>query len=605
MPIRLTAIVVTMMLTAGVGAPAAVDGSRAILLLHSYGHDTPARLPFDAAFTRVVREAVDVKAELYIETIDPNRFRGELQEQRMRTYLRGRYAGKKIAVVAAAYDRALAFLTDKGDPLFPGVPVAAVLTGFPHSLPEDVSVIWSGENFRDAAALAMKLHPGTRQIALVDGATESAASNAVYDEALRQIVDGAPDVAILSLRNLPLDEVLVRVQALPPGTVVFMVRQLLGRNGEAVAHADAVRELAHVARAPIYVSTDNVIGSGAVGGIVISIERESSQLAELAVRLARDGTQRIPPAQGLPVPMFDWRQLRRWGISESILPVGSIVRFRQPSVWDQYGGYIIASAAILVLQSSLIAILVVQRTRRRRTELALRESEQHLRQSYEQNQDLAGRLLKAQEEERARIARDLHDDVSQQLAGVAIMLSGLRRLVGRPGAWSDVDRTVTTLQDRTSSLAQSIRNLSHELHPSVLQHAGLAATLRRHCADVEELHHLEVVFTAGDNCDWLSPEVALCLFRVAREAITNAVRHARARQIRVELLTTNEGVELHVVDDGVGFDTNKYAGRGLGLRSIDERVRLARGHVTVESRPGHGTNLVVRIPVVGAQVALA
>ena len=105
----------------------------------------------------------------------------------------------------------------------------------------------------------------------------------MYDEALRQIVDGAPDVAILSLRNLPLDEVLVRVQALPPGTVVFMVRQLLGRNGEAVAHADAVRELAHVARAPIYVSTDNVIGSGAVGGIVISIERESSQLAELAV----------------------------------------------------------------------------------------------------------------------------------------------------------------------------------------------------------------------------------------------------------------------------------------------------------------------------------
>ena len=92
---------------------------------------------------------------------------------------------------------------------------------------------------------------------------------------------------------------------------------------------------------------------------------------------------------------------------------------------------------------------------------------------------------------------------------------------------------------------------------------------------------------------------------MAQEAITNAVRHARARQIRVELLTTNEGVELHVVDDGVGFDTNEYAGRGLGLRSIDERVRLAHGHVTVESRPGHGTNLVVRIPVVGAQVALA
>jgi signal transduction histidine kinase len=600
------AVILFMMITMGVvAAPLAGQDSKAILLLHSYGHDTPARLPFDAAFARVVREAADVKAELYIETIDPNRFRGELQEQRMRAYLRERYADKKIAVVATAYDRAFAFLTDPDQSLFPGVPVAAVLTGFPHSLPEHVSVIWSGENFRDAAVLAMKLYPGTRQIALIDGATESAASNAVYDEALKQIVGGAPDVGIVSLRNLPLDQVLVRVEALPPGTVIFMVRQLLGRNGEAVAHADAVRELAQVARAPIYVSTDNVIGSGALGGIVISIERESSQLAQLAVRIARDGTQRIPPAQGLPVPMFDWRQLRRWGISESSLPAGSVVLFREPGVWDQYKFYIGGAAIALALQSGLIAVLVVHRTRRRRTEFALRESEQHLRRSYEQNQDLAGRLLKAQEEERTRIARDLHDDVSQQLAGVAIILSGLRRLVGKPGSGPEVDRTVTTLQDRTSSLAQSIRNLSHELHPSVLQHAGLAATLRRHCADVEELHRINVTFSAGDNTDWLGPEVALCLFRVAQEAITNAVRHARARHIRVELLTTNEDVELHVVDDGVGFDTSEQAGRGLGLRSIDERVRLAHGHVTVESRPGHGTNLVVRIPVVGAQVALA
>jgi signal transduction histidine kinase len=509
MPVRLAAIVVSMMLSGGVGAPAAADDSKAILLLHSYGYDTPGRLPFDAAFARVVREAVDVKAELYIETIDPNRFRGEPQQQRMRTYLRERYADKKIAVVAAAYDRALAFLTDAGDPLFPGVPAAAVLTGLPHSLPERVSVIWSGENFRDAAALAVKLHPGTRQIALVDGATESAASNAVHLEALRQIEEAALQVSVLPLFNLPLDQVLERVQALPPGTVIFLVRQLLGRNGEAVATLDAVNEVAQVARAPLYVSSDNVIGSGAVGGIVISIEREASQLARLALRIARDGSQRIPPAKGLPVPVFDWRQLHRWGINESALPSGSIVLFRQPGVWDQYKFYIVGAAIALAVQSSLIAILVVQRTRRRRTEHALRESEQRFRVTAEQNQDLAGRLINAQEAERTRIARDLHDDVSQQVAGVAIMLSDLRRRVSEP----NIDRTVTMLQDRTSTLAQSIRNLSHELHPNVLQHAGLAATLRRHCADVEELHRINVTFSAEDNTDWLGPEVALCLSR--------------------------------------------------------------------------------------------
>ena len=148
-----------------------------------------------------------------------------------------------------------------------------------------------------------------------------------------------------------------------------------------------------------------------------------------------------------------------------------------------------------------------------------------------------------------------------------------------------------TLQDRTSSLAQSLRNLSHELHPSVLQHAGLVATLRSHCADVEEHHRVTVKFSADDHLDSLSPEVSLCLFRVAQEALTNAVRHARARTIRVQLMANDEDVELSVVDDGIGFDASERSGSGLGLRSIDERVRLARGTVTVESRPGQGTTL--------------
>jgi signal transduction histidine kinase len=205
-------------------------------------------------------------------------------------------------------------------------------------------------------------------------------------------------------------------------------------------------------------------------------------------------------------------------------------------------------------------------------------------------------LINAQEEERTRIARDLHDDVSQQLAGVAIMLSGLKRKIGKPGSEPEIDRTVTTLQDRTSTLAQSVRNLSHELHPSVLQHSGLVPTLRRHCADVEEHYHVNVIFNAGDDLESLRPEVALCLFRVAQEALTNAMRHARAHTIRIELMPTNDGIELCVVDDGIGFAASERRGSGLGLRSMDERVRLARGNVRVESLPGHGTKVLVRIP---------
>jgi signal transduction histidine kinase len=129
--------------------------------------------------------------------------------------------------------------------------------------------------------------------------------------------------------------------------------------------------------------------------------------------------------------------------------------------------------------------------------------------------------------------------------------------------------------------------------------------LQRHCADVEAHHQITVSLSASDHLDSLRPEVALCLFRVAQEAVNNAVRHAHARTIQVQLMATHEGVELRVDDDGIGFVASERIGRGLGLRSIDERVRLIRGHVRVESRPDQGTHLLVRIPQQAAQTELS
>ena len=112
--------------------------------------------------------------------------------------------------------------------------------------------------------------------------------------------------------------------------------------------------------------------------------------------------------------------------------------------------------------------------------------------------------------------------------------------------------------------------------------------------DLEKVHHCKVIFSAGDHIDSLSPDAALCLFRVAQEALTNAIRHARAYTIHVQLMT--EGVDLRVVDDGIGFAANERTRSGLGLRSIHERVRFVAGHVTVDSHPGRGTSVLVRIP---------
>ena len=206
-------------------------------------------------------------------------------------------------------------------------------------------------------------------------------------------------------------------------------------------------------------------------------------------------------------------------------------------------------------------------------------------------------MINAQEDERARIARHLHDDLGQQLASVAIIVSSLKRTVGKSGFASEVEDTFVTLQERTVAAAAAVRNLSHELHPGVLTHSGLTATLRSHCADVACYHQVIVAFNPGDGLDSLDSDVALCVFRVAQEALANAVRHAHANSIGVSLMTAAGSVELSVEDDGVGFVADERTGDGLGLLSIHERVRFMQGHVSVNSRSGEGTTVLVRIPI--------
>ena len=297
------------------------------------------------------------------------------------------------------------------------------------------------------------------------------------------------------------------------------------------------------------------------------------------------------------IPLLIWAALRfgLGGISVSML----IMTFQ--AIWGTMHGHgpFLAQTPVqnatalqlflLVTATPLMLLAVVIEAERR--------TAQALRQSYEQNQDLGGRLINAQEAERARIARDLHDDLSQQLAGVAIIASGLKRKIGRLGVEPDVEQSFATLQERTAAAAAAVRNLSHDLHPAVLTHIGLTATLRAHCADSERQHQVTVVFSPGDGLDSLQSDVALCLFRVVQEALTNALRHGRARTIRVRVAPAAGAVELHVVDDGIGFVASDRPRSGLGLLSINERVRFMRGNVRVDSRPGEGTKVLVRIPI--------
>lgn len=257
-------------------------------------------------------------------------------------------------------------------------------------------------------------------------------------------------------------------------------------------------------------------------------------------------------------------------------------------------------AIVPALQFQLLAIAVpmlclsaVVRDRERAS-IALTASQRALHQSLGQIRNLAGRLLTATEVERARIARDLHDDVSQQLAALGISLSALKRHLPNDAA---IREEVASLQSQAMRAADDLRALSHELHPAALRHAGLVPAMAELCSQYGRGDSMRAVLSAKPRDISVSDDVALCVYRVTQEALRNAARHSGARGALVTLLAGENALELQIADDGMGFDETVARRRGgLGLTSIDERVRLVGGTVRVDSSPGHGTRISIRVP---------
>jgi signal transduction histidine kinase len=303
--------------------------------------------------------------------------------------------------------------------------------------------------------------------------------------------------------------------------------------------------------------------------------------------LGRHMSEVLPPELlALLTPLFDrMKTSDEPAVAEYSVPILGVPRHYE--------------ARIVRVDKDRILSIVRDVTERRQAEQALRESEAALGVSYRQIRDLAGRLLTAQEAERSRIARELHDDVNQQLAALSISLSSLRRRL--PASAADIAGELTRLQQQTHELADDIRLLSHDLHPSVLQHAGLAPALKARCDEFCVRHAIPVRFVTRGELDTISSDVALCLYRVTQEALRNIATHAEAQQVRVELLRSDSSLELTIEDDGQGFDLQgaRSAG-GLGLISLDERVRLVRGTLEIDSRPHGGTTVRVRIAVARA-----
>jgi PAS domain S-box-containing protein len=207
---------------------------------------------------------------------------------------------------------------------------------------------------------------------------------------------------------------------------------------------------------------------------------------------------------------------------------------------------------------------------------------------------VSGKLIEAQEQERRRIARELHDDIGQRLALLAIELAQLQKSSPNP---HELPGPIDKLMVLTSEIAADIQSLSHELHSSRLQYLGLAAALRGFCQEFSGQQKVEVDFKTHDLPTRLSPDISLCFFRVLQEALHNAAKHSGVRHFDVRLWGTADEIHLTISDSGVGFDLESTkADRGLGLISMQERVKLLHGILAIESQPQRGTTIHASVP---------
>jgi PAS domain S-box-containing protein len=209
--------------------------------------------------------------------------------------------------------------------------------------------------------------------------------------------------------------------------------------------------------------------------------------------------------------------------------------------------------------------------------------------------NVSRKLIEAQEQERARISRELHDDIGQRLALLAVQMQQLHE---NPLVLPEVRSRTGEVHKQISDIATDIQSLSHELHSAKLQYLGIAAALKGFCREFGENQKVEIDFQSHDLPSPLLPDISLCFFRVLQEALHNSAKHSGVRHIEVRLWGASDEIHLTVADSGAGFDREAAKGsRGLGLISMEERLRILKGTLSIESQPQRGTRVHARVPL--------
>ena len=376
-------LVLLSILLAIFATPLTAAEPKRVLIVHSFGRVAPPFTNHSTAFETEMVKKMEGHVDLDEVSLDMARYADPHLQEALVDYLQKRQAKWHPDLIVPIGSPAGVFVAQYRQRLFPGVPV--VYCGMdqrrlpPGELTNNAAFI--GENFDLAGFVEdiLEIAPATKNIAIVNGASPV---EKYWTEAFRKAFQPFTNrINFIWLDDLPFDQTLERISKLPPNSAIFLI--LLMRDAAGVGHNadDALQKMHRVANAPIFSVFENQLGLGIVGGRLYQAETEGIEAARVAVRILHgEAASSFPPqfVDTLP-PRYDWRELRRWHISEKQLPANSTILFRTPTLWDRYRRWLILGLSLLVLQALLIFGLLLNLIRRRRAERSLTESEARFR----------------------------------------------------------------------------------------------------------------------------------------------------------------------------------------------------------------------------------
>jgi signal transduction histidine kinase len=586
------------------------SATRHVVLLFGERPELPTLALFQTNLVQTLTSNSADRVEIYNEAMDLSRFGSNNYQPLLRDFLQAKYADKKIDLVVAILSPALDFLLNYGSVIFPGTPI--VFCGIDktelgnRSLPPNFRGILLKREFAPTVEIALSLHPKTERAVVVAGTSDF--DTKLLEQAKIDFSFYENRLDFHYLTTLSLQDLLTELSHLPPRTLVFYTTVFRDGAGETLVPREVAQRVSAAANAPTYGFMDQYIGRGIVGGNVSSLSAHGAEMAKLALRVLA-GTETGPQVSEVATNklLFDWRQLQRWGISESKLPTGSEIWFRESSAWEQYKPQILAIAAAILAQALLIAWLLHERRYRRRAERTARETFSELTHM--------NRMATASE-----LSAAIAHEIRQPITGMVTLANAALRWLSRENP--DIGRAqaamnkVVAAGHQASDVITNVRGLfgkdAQEKTPTDLN-TLIQSVLELVSSDLRK-HNIESQLTLREQ---LPPVVGneVQLQQVILNLVMNAIESMDSAEPRVLSIksetTRHNGVRVSIADTGSGIDlanlnrlfepmfTTKARGMGMGLSICKSIIESHQGRIWVTAGASRGSIFQFELPTGG------